>query len=684
MRSPEPKGPGQKRRAGLLTLVLAASLAAGLGIVFSLWLREHARPVIVALDPSIGEPGGVVRVVGRNFGPERGEGKVEIAGISPTASSYLSWSDDLIELRVPVTINSGLVYVQTRSGRSRPRLFMNRDRLPYRPQGVLASKSGPAIDALSSGQGIVGSLLAVTGLNFGANRGDGRVEFAWTGDAGFTNPGPEEASAFARAEDLSLAYETWTDKEIRVRIPDGAATGGVRVVTEKGSSDAVFFRVEQGPGTKVFHDRKTYAVSYFVSLTKIKASGENDLYLWIPRPAESSSQRGVRALSQSHIPVVPDYRGVSIYRLRNLRSDTPVTVSQSFIAQVYAVSTDIRDDAVRPPPEPAPALYARYTAPDGRVPSADPVLAAAAKKAAGRERNPHKIAEALYSMFLREVKYTSDHVHETPLDAWKDKTADSYSMALLYCALLRAAGVPALPVSGFLIGTGRPPVRHYWVEYYLYGLGWVPVDPVLGSGADIPGFDVPIEDRTKYFGNLDNQRLAISRGVVELAPMTPGGRIAVKEQAIRPAGPFRGGIREAGGLQLVLERPGSHGNVLTAAYARAGPSRYKGEDMSHIESYDPELWKAMSLERKRQREKLELIASENYTSPCGHGGRRIGPDQQVRRRLSRQALLRRLRVRRHGGEPGPGSRQGPVRRRPRQRPAPFREARPTWACSSPP
>ncbi len=38
--------------------------------------------------------------------------------------------------------------------------------------------------------------------------------------------------------------------------------------------------------------------------------------------------------------------------------------------------------------------------------------------------------------------------------------------------------------------------------------------------------------------------------------------------------------------------------------------------MSHIESYDPELWKAMTLERKRQREKLELIASENYASPA--------------------------------------------------------------------
>ena len=530
MSKPSPTGPDLKRGGRLVALVLATVLTAGAGIALNLWLKERSRPVIVALDPSIGEPGGIVRIIGRNFGSEREESRVDIAGVAPTASSYLSWNDSIIELRVPVTVRSGLVYVQTRSGRSSPRLFMNRDRLPLRPQGILASKSGPTIESLSSSQGSIGSLLTISGLNFGANRGEGRVEFAWTGDSGFSNPGPEQVSAFARADELSLAYESWTDKEIRVRVPDGAATGGVRVVTEQGASDAVFFRVEGGPGAKVFHDRKTYAVSYFVSLTKVKAAGENELYLWIPRPAESANQRGVRVLSQSHVPMVPDYRGVAIYRLRDLRSDVPVTVSQSYIAQVYAVSTDIRTDAVRPPPEPAPGLYARYTAPDSRVPSGDPALVAAARKAIGRERNPQRIAEALYSMLLKEVKYTADHIHEAPLDAWNDKTADAYSMALLYCALLRAGGVPALPVSGFLIGSDRQVFRHFWTEYYLYGLGWVPVDPVLGSGAEIPGFEVPIDTRAKYFGNLDNRRLVISRGVVELAPMTPGGRTAVKER----------------------------------------------------------------------------------------------------------------------------------------------------------
>ncbi|HOU61135.1 MAG TPA: serine hydroxymethyltransferase, partial [Rectinema sp.] len=36
--------------------------------------------------------------------------------------------------------------------------------------------------------------------------------------------------------------------------------------------------------------------------------------------------------------------------------------------------------------------------------------------------------------------------------------------------------------------------------------------------------------------------------------------------------------------------------------------------MSYIKSMDPELYAAMEAEASRQREKIELIASENYTS----------------------------------------------------------------------
>ena len=37
--------------------------------------------------------------------------------------------------------------------------------------------------------------------------------------------------------------------------------------------------------------------------------------------------------------------------------------------------------------------------------------------------------------------------------------------------------------------------------------------------------------------------------------------------------------------------------------------------MSYLKIHDPEIWRAISLEEKRQRETIELIASENFTSP---------------------------------------------------------------------
>ena len=66
--------------------------------------------------------------------------------------------------------------------------------------------------------------------------------------------------------------------------------------------------------------------------------------------------------------------------------------------------------------------------------------------------------------------------------------------------------------------------------------------------------------------------------------------------------------------------------------------------MDILKDADPEVFAAITAEEHRQRDELELIASENYTSARGDGGGRLGPDEQVRRGASRPALLRRLRV----------------------------------------
>ena len=89
---------------------------------------------------------------------------------------------------------------------------------------------------------------------------------------------------------------------------------------------------------------------------------------------------------------------------------------------------------------------------------------------------------------------------------------------------------------------------------------------------------------------------------------------------------------------------------------------------------DPEIASIIERENQRQEEHIELIASENYASHGGDGGAGQPAHQQVRRGLSGQALLRRLRVRRHGRAAGDRPGEAAVRRRLRQRPAQLRLA----------
>ena len=92
-----------------------------------------------------------------------------------------------------------------------------------------------------------------------------------------------------------------------------------------------------------------------------------------------------------------------------------------------------------------------------------------------------------------------------------------------------------------------------------------------------------------------------------------------------------------------------------------------------LEQADPVIWRAdQTGARVGSSDNIELIASENFTPRRRAPGGGERAHQQVRRGLSRQALLRRLRGGRRGRDSGHRAGQGPLRRRARQRAAPLR------------
>ncbi|MDR2069364.1 MAG: IPT/TIG domain-containing protein, partial [Spirochaetaceae bacterium] len=80
-------------------------------------------PSITSINPRIGMMGEVLTIRGEHFGAERDESYVTIAGIAPTASSYIEWNDTRISLRLPEFGESGLVYVHRGNLKSNAALF---------------------------------------------------------------------------------------------------------------------------------------------------------------------------------------------------------------------------------------------------------------------------------------------------------------------------------------------------------------------------------------------------------------------------------------------------------------------------------------------------------------------------------------------------------------------------------
>jgi transglutaminase-like putative cysteine protease len=145
----------------------------------------------------------------------------------------------------------------------------------------------------------------------------------------------------------------------------------------------------------------------------------------------------------------------------------------------------------------------------------NPRTLALARELKARYRSDRAIVDAAYAMFARErFVYTlsppplgANMVDEFLFDT-KAGFCEHYSSA--FAVLMRAAGIPALVVTGYLGGEANPIgdyliVRqadaHAWTEVWLRGSGWVRVDPTAAvspariergiSAADATG-DLPL------------------------------------------------------------------------------------------------------------------------------------------------------------------------------------------------
>lgn len=473
-------------------------------------------PSITSINPKIGIPGDIMVITGSGFGDTRDTSYVEIGGFSMTSSSYLSWTDTQIKLLLPADVQDGLVYVVTRNGQSEPVIFANRESIPVVVRNEKRTAL-PVVSSIAPNNASSGQILTIIGENFGSLRNNSAVYFTPQWMEGKTQPHDIEQleQSYIAAFENDFDYEFWSDTEIRVRVPDSAISGYVFVYTDKGTSNRTRITVNHPIGTKELTGKRTYLVQLSADISDIQAESDPLITLRIPRPQPSATQPYIQLTECSPKPIFEDYNKSVIHHVQatGTEEQEKVVFTQNFVIPVYSVSTHIIPSKVTKLSEKNRLLYTIYTSPDECIPSDSPEIQNLARTIIGKEENPYLRGKLLYNYMIDNYELLPEVIQDNvaPLAMLSEKKGDAYDFAVTFCAMARAVGIPAIPVSGIIVDYEKNSKNHWWCEIYIEKFGWMPIDVALGAGLERGLFQEPENRRDFYYGNMDSQHIAFSR-----------------------------------------------------------------------------------------------------------------------------------------------------------------------------
>ena len=531
------------RKSPLLRALLWI-LFAVLFTVISLFVSKKLKilPEIKELKPPIGSPGDIVVINGHGFGNSKDSGYVDFGGSTLTASSYILWSDEQIKIVLPPDVQDGLVTVKTKNGRSNPAFFANKNAAPV---AIMPDKASilPTVTSFSPETPVVGGEFIIYGMNFGTirdksqvffsiQRGETRTQRNESENSGIREENKENLRFIPCNED-DFDYEYWSDNEIRVRIPDGAVAGEAYIQTAKGKSPEVFVKITGKAGVKAFISPKTYLIQTAVDIDDTANDKDSSIILRCPRPYITAAQPLVQLTNSKYEPVIENYQHSTIYQVRKDNAkEEKKRFSEDFMIYVYEMRTEISAAKLGKRDGINPELYEYATRADECVPSDDDAVHDLLKKIIGNEKNAYNIAALTYNYMVENFTVLNDvrRGKISSLDLIKTKTGDAYDFAMIFTALLRAAGIPALPDSGILVDADMKAQNHWWCEFYLSEFGWVPADPALGAGLDYQPWRKDTDVKKYYFGNLDAQHILFSRGWNEIKPSSPQNKTVTRRR----------------------------------------------------------------------------------------------------------------------------------------------------------
>ena len=501
--------------------------------VFVFNYRTKPVPVIHSIVPPVGAPGELVVINGENFGHVRDMSYVEIAGAKLTASSYISWTDKCIKIVLPANVKDGLVVVGTKEMRSKPALFANEVDIPV-PVPVVQQVTKPVITMLSADKVNIGDVLVISGNNFGYSKNQSKVFFTMDSnnkisEADYKNMVMLTENMIPASED-DFDYVSWSNTEISVRVPDGAFSGVVLVDTGREKSDPKELIVSTDAGRKEFINKKIYLIQYTADIADVVTDDVSTITLRCPIPYTCPAQPDVQITEVSPEPILMNYQNNLIHQITKNRNNTPKSVfRQNFVLPVFEVRSKVNPVRIGSYKNTEKNLLTAALRADALIPCEETSVKELCTKIVGKEKNAYNKAKLIYNYMCDNFKVQPKlrKGDANPLDLINGGSGDAYDFAVIFTSLLRAAEVPAYTDGGVLVNQDLQTQVHWWCEFYIDRVGWIPCDPALGAGLEYKRWSESdnADDKSYYFGNLDSHHILFSRGWSQLKPFSADSKI---------------------------------------------------------------------------------------------------------------------------------------------------------------
>ena len=202
---------------------------------------------VIGFNPDTAPVGALVTISGENFGVfyEGGPNQILFGGIP---GRIFQWTDRVIDVWVPISAKSGPLLVRRGAGTAKP------DGTCCAERGFAAAEAGvftlavPKVSSISPETAEIGSLITITGSGFGEFiKSDERTQdnlsrqghlhqlTQFTENIARTAVLFPANKEFVKASHVAGYVESWTDTEIKVRVPQVAVPGTVLIT--RGSWD---------------------------------------------------------------------------------------------------------------------------------------------------------------------------------------------------------------------------------------------------------------------------------------------------------------------------------------------------------------------------------------------------------------------------------------------------------------